>query len=62
MKTRDRRIALEQSLRAQEQPPTASELAMLLRESIERKPMLADTYHRIKGALARWDAALKAGK
>ena len=59
MKTLDRKIALEQSLNAKQEPPTASELAMLLRESIERKPMFAETYHRIKGALARWDAAMK---
>ena len=62
MKTLARKTALEQALNAQEPPPTASELAMLLRESIQRKPMLADTYHRIKGALARWDNALKASK
>jgi hypothetical protein len=62
VKTLARRKALEQALSAQAQPPTASELVMLLRESIERKPMLADTYHRIKAALARWDAAMKAAK
>lgn len=62
MKTLARKTALEQSLNAQQPPPTASELAMLLRDSIASKPMRAFTYHQIKAALDRWDNALKAGK
>ena len=62
MKTLARKTALERALSPPEATPTASELAMLLRDSIATKPMRAFTYHQIKAALDRWDAALKAGK
>lgn len=38
---------------SEDNSPSYAELVSLLRQSIERKPMLADTYHRIKAALAK---------